>query len=104
MEDLSLAVVLTAGGATASAAIITGLIAMSKRLVGLGPWIDDNKEPTIAFVLSAILVVIAYVATGAPYDIAGIFGAFLAWYGIATISMGVHDGVSTLAARNNPTP
>ena len=64
MEDLTLAVVLTAAGATASAALITGLIAIAKQLVVVGPWINADREPTVAFVLSALLVVLTTVSVG----------------------------------------
>ncbi len=96
-ENLSFAIVLTAGGAVASAAVITGLIAMAKRLVGIGPLIDEGREPTVAFVLSAVLVVVAFVNVG-PFDAGGGFMAFLAWFGIAQIAMGVHDTVKSVTS------
>ena len=95
MEDLTFAVVLTAAGATASAALITGLIAMGKRIVGIGPWINAEREPTIAFVLSAVLVAVA-VATVGVITPASLFAAFLAWFGVAQIAMGVHDTVRSV--------
>ena len=92
MEDLTFGVVLTAAGATASAALITGLIAIAKQLVVIGPWIQADREPTIAFVLSAVLVVFATISVGV-FTPAALFAAFLAWFGIAQIAMGVHDTV-----------
>jgi hypothetical protein len=92
--DITLAVVLTASGATASAAIITGLIAMLKELVVIGPWIQADREPTIAFVLSAVLVAAAVASVG-MFTPVSLFGAFLAWFGIAQIAMGVHDTVKS---------
>lgn len=94
MEDLTFAVVLTAAGATASAALITGLIAIAKQLVVIGPWIDAAREPTVAFVLSAVLVIVAVVSAGV-FTPAALFAAFLAWFGIAQIAMGVHDTVKS---------
>jgi len=94
MDDLTFAIVLTTAGATASAALITGLIAMAKQLVGIGPWIKADREPTIAFVLSAVLVTLAVATTGVITP-ASIFAAFLAWFGIAQIAMGVHDTVKS---------
>ena len=94
MDDLTLAVVLTAAGATASAALITGLIAIAKQLVVVGPWIRADREPTIAFVLSAVLVALATISVGV-YTPAALFAAFLAWFGIAQIAMGVHDTVKS---------
>jgi hypothetical protein len=98
MEDLTLAVVLTAAGATASAALITGLIAIGKQLVVVGPWINANREPTIAFALSALLVIAAVLSVGV-FTPAALFGAFLAWFGIAQIAMGVHDTVKGATTR-----
>ena len=92
--DITLAVVLTASGATASAAIITGLIAMLKEIVVIGPWIQADREPTIAFVLSAVLVAVAVASVGI-FTPVSLFGAFLAWFGIAQIAMGVHDTVKS---------
>jgi hypothetical protein len=94
MDDLTVAVVLTAAGATASAALITGLIAILKQLVVIGPWIQADREPTIAFVLSAVLVTVAVVSVGV-FTPAALFAAFLAWFGIAQIAMGVHDTVKS---------
>jgi hypothetical protein len=94
VEDLTFAIVLTAAGATASAALITGLIAIAKQLVVVGPWIDAAREPTVAFVLSAVLVVVAVVAVGV-FTPAALFAAFLAWFGIAQIATGVHDTVKS---------
>ena len=94
MEELTFAVVLTAAGATASAALITGLIAILKRLVVVGPWIDAAREPTVAFVLSAVLVIVAVLSVG-TFTAEALFAAFLAWFGIAQIAMGVHDTVKS---------
>ena len=95
MEDLTFAIVLTAAGATASAALIWCLIAMGKRLVGVGSWINAGNEPTIAFVLSAALVSVAVYVVGV-FTPASVFAGFLAWFGIAQIAMGVHDTVKSV--------
>jgi hypothetical protein len=94
VKDLTFAVVLTAAGATASAALITGLIAIAKQLVVIGPWINADREPTVAFVLSAALVAVAVASVGVITP-AALFAAFLAWFGIAQIAMGVHDTVKS---------
>ena len=91
--DLTLANVLTAGGAVAAAALITGLIEIVKKLlpvIGVRGW-----EPWLAFALSLILVVLAF-ASSADQTLETGFWAFLAWYGIATISMGIHDQVTSV--------
>ena len=90
---------LTAAGATASAALITGLIAIAKQLVVIGPWIQADREPTIAFVLSAVLVAVAVLSVGMSTPTA-LFAAFLAWFGIAQIAMGVHDTVKSATTRD----
>ena len=91
--DLTLDTVLTAGGAVAAAALITGLIEIVKKLlpiIGARRW-----EPWLAFVFSLILVVLAF-ASSAVQTLETGFWAFLAWYGIATISMGIHDQVTSV--------
>ena len=94
---LHLADILTVAGAVGSAALITGLIALLKNLGRPGAWIDAGNEPIVAFLLSAILVVVAFVDVGTRTP-EGAFTAFLAWYAIATIAMGVHDQVATRGA------
>lgn len=87
--DLTLALVLTAGGATAAAALVSGVVQLLKQLGN----ILDGKERIAAFVLSGLLVVVAVasaVQNGTlTLDIASIFAAVLAWYGIARLSMAV---------------
>lgn len=94
-STLTLALVLTAAGATVSAGVITGLIAIAKNIVKIGPLIDAGNEPTLAFILSGLLVLVAYLSVG-MFTVQSGFAAFLAWYGIATISMGTHDRVSDI--------
>ena len=60
----------------------------------VGPWIDAAREPTVAFVLSAALVILAVASVGV-FTPAALFAAFLAWFGIAQIAMGVHDTVKS---------
>ncbi len=92
--ELHLADVLTVAGAVGAAALITGLIAIFKNIRGIGAWIDAGNEPLLAFVLSAVLVVIAFVDAGTR-TVDGAFTAFLAWYAIARLAMGIHDDVAT---------
>jgi hypothetical protein len=84
---LTLALVLTAGGAVAASALVTGLVQLVKQLGS----VIDGRERLVAFVLSAVLVVLAMVAGIADgtltLNIATAFAAFLAWYGIARLSM-----------------
>lgn len=97
--DLTLAIILTAGGATAAAALVKGLISMFKYLPAVGPAITTHAlEPVLAFILSAVLVVVsAASALAADPTVASwefYFGAFLAWYGIARLSMAIHDDLA----------
>jgi len=92
--DLTLANVLTAGGAVATAALITGLIEIFKKLL---PIIGARKwEPWLAFVFSLVIVVLAFASSATTQTLETAFWAFLAWYGIATISMGIHDQVTSV--------
>lgn len=90
---LTLALVLTAAGATASAALVSGLVQLLKQIAPL-----SGREKLAAFVLSAALVILAMAAgiqAGTlTLSIATGFGGFLAWYGIARLSMAVYDDVS----------
>jgi len=93
--DFTLAAVLTIAGATIGAALITGLIEVLKQ--GGIPSIVGN-EPKWAMALSAVLVILAYIAGVQDNTIAisaeSIFGLFLAWYGIVRLAMGIHDDFS----------
>ena len=107
MDTVTLSLVLTAAGATVGAALITGLIGILKKLGGVGAWIDAGREPTVSFVLSALLVIVAYSSTLSQFggvealSVQGVFAAFLAWYGIAQIAMGVHDTVTTATSKGS---
>ena len=84
---LTLALILTAGGAVAASALVTGLVQLLKQL---GSFLD-GRERLMAFCLSAVLVVIAFAAGvndgTLTVTIASVFAAFLAWFGIARLSM-----------------
>jgi hypothetical protein len=106
LESFDLAIILTAAGATVGAALITGFIGILKKLGGVGAWVDASREPMVSFALSALLVAAAYYSTstlgGGTVEIGApsLFAAFLAWYGIAQIAMGVHDTVSTVRSKS----
>ena len=91
---LTLTLILTAGGAVAASALVTGLVQLLKQL---GTFLDGRERIT-AFFLSAVLVIVA-VAAGISdktlsLNIATGFAAFLAWYGIARLSMANYADVS----------
>jgi hypothetical protein len=84
---LTLAIVLTAGGAVLASGLITGLVQILKQL---GSFLNGRERLT-AFTLSAVLVVVAFAAGVSDgtltVNLASGFAAFLAWYGIARLSM-----------------
>jgi hypothetical protein len=86
---LTLALILTAAGVAPAAALVTGLVSL---LGNLGSFVA-GKERLFAFVLSAVLVVFAYAATAVTVSAVTGFGAFLAWYGIARLSMATYDDI-----------
>lgn len=88
--ELTLAAVLTAAGAVATAAIITGIIQVLKTTI---PALDAGKEKAMALVLSAIIVVLAIV-NGGVFTLPVIFAGVIAWVGIAKLSTGIYDEVS----------
>jgi hypothetical protein len=90
-ETITLELILTAAGATVAASLIAAVIQIVKRLPGLGAWLDANREPAAALVLSIILVAYAYLATTAKPDAFNGFAAFLAWVGIAGLATAVHN-------------
>lgn len=92
--DLTLDLVLTAGGAVVSAGFITGFIQILKKLPGFGDFLHAGRESLAAFLLSAGLVATAFAATAIEKNMVTGFGAVLAWYGIARLSMGLYDDAS----------
>jgi hypothetical protein len=97
--DLTLAMILTAGGAVAAAGFIKGLISMMKTLPAIGDMMQAAKaEPLAAFILSGVLVILADInavledptLNNVPFH----FAAFVAWYGIARLSMAIHDDLA----------
>ena len=90
---VSLALILTAAGVAPSAALVTGLVSL---LGNLGS-IVEGYERILAFILSAVLVAFAYIATEVNVTAVTGFGAFLAWYGIARLSMATYDDLTRKA-------
>jgi hypothetical protein len=76
-----------------AAALITGLIGTLKSLPQLGDVIKARSlEPWLAFIGSALLVGWAFVTYG-PWTPEGGFLALVGFYGLARLSMGIHDDV-----------
>ena len=95
---LDFSLVLTAGGAAASAVFLAGVIELAKRLPGIGPILDAGKEAWASVVGAAILVSYAAWATGYVVDPVSIGGLFLAWYGIARLASASYDTAKALTA------
>ena len=91
---LTLALVLTAGGAVIASGLITGLVQLVKQLGS----VINGKERIVAFTLSAVLVVIAYAAGvgegSLTVNAASLFAAFMAFHGIARLSMANYADLS----------
>jgi hypothetical protein len=85
-----LADVLTVAGVAASAAVVTGVIQLLKSVL---PAIDNGREKLAALLLSAVLVVLAVVDSGA-FGLPALFTAFLAWLSIAKLATGIYDEVT----------
>ena len=91
-------IVLTAGGAAASAVFLAGVIQLAKRLPGIGPILDAGKEAWASVAGAAILVGYAAWATGYVVDPVSIGGLFLAWLGIARLATASYDTAKALTA------
>jgi len=96
--EFDLAIVLSAAGAVASAALIASVIELAKRIAIVGPWIDAKREPSVAIILSAALVAYAAWATDYVSDPISGFAAFLAFLGIAKLASATHDTASDVKA------
>lgn len=104
-DTLALGLALTAAGATAFAAFIVGLVAILKNIVWIGPRIDDGNEPTVVTIFAGIVIILAVIDAHIT-GLAGLFAAFVAWYGIVELALAIHKrGSSLIAARSGgPTP
>lgn len=105
-QSLTLTAVLTAGGAVAAAAFVTGFVEVIKRLAPVFP--NRDWEFRLAALLSALLVVAAY-ASGVQAGSLVItpetaFAGLLAWYGIAKLSAAIYDEAATRLAPDAPPP
>jgi hypothetical protein len=92
------AMILSAAGATAAAAAITGLIELAKKLI---PGLENASQRTyqqIAAFLSLGVVVYAAFASSYPLDPVSIGALGVAWYGIARLATATYDAARTVAA------
>jgi hypothetical protein len=90
-EQITLGLVLTTGGAAIFAALITGIVEIFSRTISA----IQGHEQGLVLVLAGVAVVAAIaeaVNQGVlQMGIGTVFAGILAWYGVARISMGIHD-------------
>lgn len=92
MPEITFASLLTAAGAGIAAGLVTGLVSLIKTALSntpIGPRLDGML---MAFGLSAVLYLLAGIATSVSTLDAGL-GVFLAWLTCATAAVGVHKAV-----------
>lgn len=92
LDTPTLALILTAAGATIGAGLVTGLIELLKRtipVIGTRSW-----EPALAFISSAVLVILAFVDQH-DYTLEAGFAAFIAWLAVAKLATGIHDEITS---------
>ncbi len=94
--DLSL--VLTAAGATVSAALIASIIEVLKKAPFIGPWVDAKREPGLGVLLSLGLVAYTVTALSLPVDLVSIASYFVAFLGIAALASKAHDVAATVTS------
>lgn len=87
---MELSSVLTIEGVAASAALVTGLIQLIKTAL---PKVDAGYEGIAALVLSALLVIVAFIDQN-TFTLQAGFVAFVAWLSIAKLATGIYDEVS----------
>lgn len=95
MDNLTLTVVLTAGGAVTAAAVTRQLVELVKRAF---PVIDARiSGASLAFTLTGVLYVVAFVTVG-EHTPDGAFIAFLSWLSCATSAIGINATLDHRAA------
>jgi hypothetical protein len=94
--NFDLTLVLTAAGATVSAALIASIIEVLKKAPVIGPWIDAKREPGAGVLLSLGLVAYTVAALQLPVDLVSIAGYFVAFLGIAALASKSHDLAATV--------
>ena len=102
-STLTLTTVLTAAGATATAAFISALVGLLKNFPAIGPLIDNGNEVVTSAILAAIVVAAAVAASGLSLTLPLIFGTIIAWYGIVELTSAVHDRAAGIAVTSTTT-
>lgn len=98
--DLTLSGLLTVEGVAAGAVFVTTIVALLKNVFSKYiPALDQNGA-LLSFILSAVLYLIAGVAT-APASVDAAFAVFVAWVTCASAAVGVN---ATLRTTQSTTP
>ena len=98
MNDLSFATLLTAAGAGIAAGLVTTLVEVLKTAWGRESL--PVSGAALAFGLSAVLYLLAGIATGVASLDDGLV-VFVAWLTCATSAVGVHSTITHVAARGS---
>ena len=94
MGTVTFASLLEPAGLVIAAGIVSGLIEVVKNAL---PWLGERVSGALmAFVITAILYVLAGAATGVATLDAGL-GIFMAWLACLTAAMGLKGGSAHLA-------
>ena len=94
MPTVTFASLLTPEGVVIAAGIITGLVSLLKAVFTK---LDEKVSGALqAFVLSAILYILAAISIGVASLDAGL-GVFLAWLACATSAVGIYSTVQHVA-------
>ena len=94
MGTVTFASLLEPAGLVIAAGIVSGLIEVIKSAL---PWLGERVSgAAMAFVITAILYVLAGAATGVATLDAGL-GIFMAWLACLTAAMGIKGGSSHVA-------
>ena len=96
MNELSFASLLSAAGAGIAAGLVTTLVELAKTVWGRESM--PVSGAALAFGLSAVLYILAGIATGVGSLDAGLV-VFVAWLTCATSAVGVHSTISHVATR-----
>ena len=96
--NFDLTLVLTAAGATVSAALIASIIEVLKKAPVIGKFIDDKREPGFGVLLSAGLVAYTVAALSLPVDLVSLASYFVAFLGIAALASKSHDLAMTVTS------
>jgi hypothetical protein len=91
-DSITFAVLLTAAGTGIAAGIITAVVQLLKAVIA--PLVDRMTGAGVAFVLSAVLYLLAAFAVGVDSLDEGLV-VFVAWLTCATAAVGIYATVKT---------